>query len=580
MPSDGLLKELEANGLKTAVLSRENPLAKNGWKKMPGISIMALSKNRGYIKTNIHYRIGKGITEIGFCAKKDFNIDSALENFVLSIKEGVRTDFKDVKKAVIAEGEKIAAANILNIIKNNFIDNTNAGVKERVLNLFENEIGDNFLTMCRQEYDKNGIGVFVLSPQQASDKRYKNAIETLRKEGLKFVVRTDDFNILFDGIRFNARGKTKDEIENILQKLKAAADAANELNLAGDARANDVRITVETDNILIFMELGNIYAKYGVRIILPAYVYEFCKDNARLMQGLLDKSEIEFGTDASAQEVRNYLGEQDVSAISVSDSGVLFGEIKEDFYTPKNERQRYDKGYGAALKFDCGADYGNEAEFSKLFEAINKNYTKTADALSLKPLIENAVQNKSLSAESVSYLQYLLDCAISDEDASRYYEAVGFIRGIVMNGARKEIIETLSSPSRRVQTHIDEEAFKTANEGKYQKAILTLAVQLKMSGQNIKDLLNDEDFAAENDFQTAHKFLNSILAKINSDMNALINDNEYEIKELKSQEQIAVAASSFKNFNIILQDKFSKIARVGKQVQTSILAVRSILNAA
>jgi hypothetical protein len=149
-----------------------------------------------------------------------------------------------------------------------------------------------------------------------------------------------------------------------------------------------------------------------------------------------------------------------------------------------------------------------------------------------------------------------------------------------MNSARKEIIETLSSASRKVQIHIDEKALKTANEGKYQKAMLTLAVQLKMSGQNIKELLNERDFDGENDFETMQEFLNSVLAKVNADTNAIINDNEYEIKEISSPQQKAAAASSFKNFNVILQDKFSKSAGVGKQVRTSMLAVRSILSAA
>ncbi|MDR3113462.1 MAG: ATP-binding protein, partial [Endomicrobium sp.] len=375
MPSDGLLKELKSAGLKTAVLSRENPLAKKGknekkdWKKMSGISLMASSKTGENVKANVFYRVRNGVTEICFAAKKDFDIDSALEKFLINVKEGVRTDFKGVKTAVIAEGKKITPSDILNVIQNNFTDNDVPAVKERVLNLFESDLGakEKFKTMCVKEYDKNGIGVFVISPEQ--ENRYRKQIDELRKEGLKFVVRSDKINISLDGIRFNARGKTAGEIENILQKLKEAADAANGANLAdGDlARSSDVRITIETDSFYDFAGLGGIWKKYGVKLVVPSRMYEAFKsacENDINMQGLIDKAEIEFDAKASSQEARKYLGETGISAISVSDSGVLFGEIKEDIYKPKNAKQRHDKGCRAALKssFDYTADHENEEE--------------------------------------------------------------------------------------------------------------------------------------------------------------------------------------------------------------------------
>jgi hypothetical protein len=101
-----------------------------------------------------------------------------------------------------------------------------------------------------------------------------------------------------------------------------------------------------------------------------------------------------------------------------------------------------------------------------------------------------------------------------------------------------------------------------------------------MSGQNISEILNDETVKSENDFITAQDFLNSIAAKVNADMDKLINDDEYSIKEISSDEEKAKASESFKNFNIILQDKFLKKAKLNKQVKISMSAVRSILSAA
>ncbi|MDR1942296.1 MAG: hypothetical protein LBQ47_08210 [Endomicrobium sp.] len=97
-----------------------------------------------------------------------------------------------------------------------------------------------------------------------------------------------------------------------------------------------------------------------------------------------------------------------------------------------------------------------------------------------------------------------------------------------------------------------------------------------MSGSDLKTLIN-EDYAGGVSM-SASDFLNSIAVEVSGSIDDLLRDNEYEIKPLTAN-SAASAAETFKKFNVLMQDKFRRLA-VTAQVRISVSAVRSILSAA
>jgi activator of 2-hydroxyglutaryl-CoA dehydratase len=147
-----------------------------------------------------------------------------------------------------------------------------------------------------------------------------------------------------------------------------------------------------------------------------------------------------------------------------------------------------------------------------------------------------------------------------------------------MNAVRLEYKDILKEN----KIDLDLNKFQSIHGGKYQKAILTLIIQLKMSGQlkdaqSLKELMKEE-IKGESSYMTATEFLDAIGAAVGANIDDMLVNNEYEIMQLKESEKSS-AEEMFKQFNVLVQERFVRAAP-NKQVQTSMLAVRSILSAA
>ncbi|MDR1195324.1 MAG: hypothetical protein LBL00_02490, partial [Endomicrobium sp.] len=158
------------------------------------------------------------------------------------------------------------------------------------------------------------------------------------------------------------------------------------------------------------------------------------------------------------------------------------------------------------------------------------------------------------------------------------HEALGVIRAIAMNIARQEYKDILKEKG----IDLVVSKFQSEQNGKYQNAILTLIVQLKMSGQlkdaaDLKDLIQEE-VKSERNYMTAKEFLDAAGALICENIDDILRNNEYEITPLTQSGKYS-AAEMLKLFNVWVQDKFTK-AKANKQVQISMIAVKNILSAA
>ena len=146
---------------------------------------------------------------------------------------------------------------------------------------------------------------------------------------------------------------------------------------------------------------------------------------------------------------------------------------------------------------------------------------------------------------------------------------VGFIRGIVMNTARTKIIEGLKEKG--IELDIDKFA-KEAN-GKYQKAFLTIAVQLMIEGIDITKLL-ETDFIDSD--MTVKQYLDSIYEKVNINIEEILKHNEYKIQRV---ENTAKTIEDFKNY-VVLLDNLKIVKESTGSFDMSLKAVRSMLSAA
>ncbi|MDR1942276.1 MAG: hypothetical protein LBQ47_08110, partial [Endomicrobium sp.] len=445
-----LAQTLQNQGFNTALVSVLDSKPKaSQWRKIK------VSITDGDSKTNVYQRYDEyGLMRIGFySASQAQAVDANIQAQALKelVAEGVLDDaFKGIKQIVVTN--ELTASGVIDIMKNDHTNSVNSPSKEIVLNLYDSEKLSNFESMCKNESQANGIGIFVVSQDQA--KMYAESINRLRKEGIRFIVEVNASNysdVSYDGSRIDAQSiKDLLKAQELLQKFQT-------LKNESFAMGQDIRITVKfDDNILDAFAAGkiDIWKKYS---IIP-----IAGENSSYRRS--GKSEIEFPKNASQENIKRFLSDDNAAALSVSDTALL-GNIKEEVKTAKTAKQSYNKGYNASL--DSRFDY-TSSNPAALFDFITKNADDSID--NLKSALES-VLNSALSVDSRSYLEFLMK-------KEKYAEALGFMRGVAMNSARKEILETFAQNG----INFDIDKFKSENSGKYQKAVLTLAVKLQMSG--------------------------------------------------------------------------------------------------
>jgi hypothetical protein len=553
------MQVLQRQGFRVAYsyadISNQTPKHIDGWKKV---------MHRVYTRIN-----NDGITEIMF-TKTD--LETGNEELVQAADDGIQL-FEGIKQIIVTN--ETTAANVINAMKNRYTDSVNAPVKERVLNLDKANVKNSkdiasFKALCRNESKSNDIGVFILSQDQLKNKKFVSSIKELQSERMRFVVKTENYGevtlnygeIILDGIMLDVSKESLDRLigkNGVLEKLKS-------LKAQSFAAGIDARITVVLSKEVLksLQQSGtDIWKQYGV---LPVVSY---KAEYRF------KSEVEFDKNANAQDIKEILDKDNVAALSSDNSGIfslnLYGDkretLKEELKKAKTAKQQHDKGLNAVL--DSKFDYTG-SNVSPLFSLINSDRTQQ-DSETLKSDIEKAVSEAELSQDSVSYINYLLGKGHS-------HEALGVIRGITMNAARQEYKDILKEKG----IDLVVSKFQSEQNGKYQKAILTLIVQLKMSGQlkdaaSLKELMQEE-VKGERNYMTAKEFLDAAGALIGENIDDILRNNEYEITPIAENDKASVL-EIFKLFNVLVQDKFTK-AQANKQMQTSMLAVRSILSAA
>lgn len=480
--------------------------------------------------------------EIVFYSKKGLvgvDIENLKQLLNKSFLDGIKNDiFYGIEQIIMTN--ELTSYDVINTMKNEYTYSVTMPLKEAVLNLSKKENLENLSNICQQEYKVNNIKIFVVNNDQLQ--KYASVITLLQEKGFKFILETTNTtaNIILNGSSIDA---------NNITDINMAYAVLKKLQELMSHNGTDTRIAIKFNEGILnkfIKENIDIWNIYGILPIVD-------KESKYISFG---KVEIYFDQNITQQEIKSIYNYDNVIAIAIDDSSILSNDLINQIEENSTLKQQYAKGYNACLnsKFDY-----TTANVAELFNLISNDLINNEN---LAEILKN-ISTTQLSMDSKSYLEFLLN-------KEKYAEALGFIRGVSMNSIRKEIINILNDKN----INIDVEKFEKESHGKYQKALLILAIQLIMSGKNLNDLLNDEFI--DSDAITVKDYLESVNFKVNENIEKILRENEYFItKENNTLETI----SDFKKFNVLLQDKF-RIIGMTKELKVSVLAIKNILSAA
>ena len=445
---------------------------------------------------------------------------------------------EDVIDDIIAFADKSdrTLTDIQNRLKTAYTSSVTMPNKETKFDLSSKQIS-NIVTVCKQEFVSTGIKTFVVTQEQT--KQFASEIQSLQGQDFKFVIscKADTVSDItnFDGLVIDATA-----ITNINQATKFMESVKKTVFKQGVAK----QITVKFSDALYKDFSGtDMFNKYGIIPVINA-------DNTSIAN--IGKYEVENVTE---NNIDNLLRSNDVIGLVIDNARVFTGKrslLKELF----SKEHKYNKGYNASLssKFDYTC-----YDISKLAELLNVDINNEESLDKLKNI---DLLSLSLSSDSLTYLEYL-------NKKGNYEEMAGFIRGIAMNSARVQIINGLKAKD----IELDIEKFAKEANGKYQKAFLTVAVQLMIQGVDITNYLETEFIDSD---MTTKQYLDSVYEKVNINIEDILKQSEYKIKETQNMAQ---TIEDFKNY-VVLLDNLKVLKDATADFNVSMKAVRSILSAA
>ena len=485
--------------------------------------------------------------------------DTKENKLIVYSKQGIDISTEDIKELIMQEyfaersediidKDVIAFADatdttfddITNRLKTSYTASVTMPNKEQRFDLSSKPIS-NIITSCKQEFSATGIKTFTINREQAE--KFVSEIKSLQEEGFRFIISCKSDNILditiYDGLVIDAT-----KITDINQAMKFMDSIKKKVLIQGIAKQISVEfnddIYIQFDNLK-----RNIIDKYGIMPLIDANSQSINLKN-------IGKYEVKNVTE---NNIDNLLRNNSVIGLVIDNARVLIGKksiIKQLF----SKEHKYNKGYNASLssKFDYIC-----YDVSALAELLNIDINNEKDLNKLKNL---DLSKLSLSSDSLTYLEYL-------QKKANYEEMAGFIKGIVMNTARVQIIKELKEKG----IELDVDKFAKESNGKYQKAFLTVAVQLMIEDIDITKLL-ETDFIDSD--MTTKQYLDSVYEKVNINIEDILKQNEYKIQRT---ENTAKTIEDFKNY-VVLLDNLKIVKETTANFDMSIKAVRNMLAAA
>lgn len=425
-------------------------------------------------------------------------------------------------------------------LKTAYTDSVSMPNKDTNFDLSSRTIKD-LATMCKQEFVSTGIKTFIITSDQL--RNFADDIKSLQEQDFKFIIscKVDEITDItnYDGLIIDASSA---EYTDISQAINVMVSVKK--NILKQGVGKQVSVKFANDTYQQFNNEGiNIFDTYG---IVPIVV------NSYMVNSIIGKCAVEKITEDSIDRL---IRQNNIIGLVIDDARI-FSDRKNRLKETNTKEHKYNKGYNASL--------------NSKFDYVCSDVTKLKDILSIDinseeqlEILQNIdLETLNLSADSLTYLNYL-------KSKGRYEEMLGFIRGIAMNSARAQIIKGLKNK----EINLDMDKFAKEAGGKYQKAFLTVAVQLMMDDIDITELL-ETDFI--NSDMTVKEYLDSVLEKVNINIEDILKQNEFKIEKSKDT---AKTIEDFKNY-VVLLDNLKIIKETTANFDMSMKAVRSMLSAA
>jgi hypothetical protein len=467
--------------------------------------------------------------KIEFVLSKGYTISDAIAEFKNLVQEGFKlgrnvNKFEGIKDVIEAVNE----ADAENTLRN---ERTFAAGQNTSFDLSALRAGTNIAEEVSRVLSMEDIDAFVITPAQYADN--KASIYAMRQKGIKFVLSvTDkefyDKGIMLDGLQINATsGMNLAGARNLLEAVKANA-----------ARHIGARISIEFSEDVISGLKTDVYKEYKIMPLISA--------NSNYAYG----AEIRVKT--AAEYDRAIKDEKSNMALNISDTSIVSLKSKET--KDVNAEAGYDKGYRSGLT--------SESNFT-----VN-SVEGLADLLSLGVTADVETIRQAaglLGQETLSHVEYLLNKG----DVAR---AAGFIRAAAMNTVREEIISILEANKISVNK---ENLLKSEL---FQKEFLTLALKLKLSGEDLGAILSQK--LETSSTMSAMEYLDALALQITRGMEDISVGDEYKVTAIENADMLQRAVELFKMFNVLMQDRFRETGITEDLRISSTIAVRNILSAA
>ncbi len=541
--SEAEARELKQKGIRAAyaraALSNE----------IGGVKII---ENYKGTRKDIRVKMSKDGTEIKFCLKADMEINGQdLEELIQVLAEEIAsgrgiTGFNGVTQIVRSTDE-----DALNAIKIKITDSITVPGKELKNDLTKRKDlrPGKIARICREEEKALDTKTFVITQEQAMANAEN--IEQLRQDGYKFIISYNGFQqageITLDGAKIDATDiKTAEEAKRFLKEIRNKKNAHKD----GINKMVSVKLSEKVYKELFDMK-ADIFDQYGITPIVDGETGELVKGKKEVEDTITE--------DKFEKMIRD--GEV-VSIVVNEDSKEFISKNKDRIRQMKTARAKFVKGLNAAQtqgkKFEYKADITDKWVLDVLGEIVSTDASKDID----KNKLNNAI-NKirgSLSADAITYIEFLE----SKNGSGEYEELLGFIRGILFNSISEQLIKT---------GNLDEDSLYADRNSDRVQAILIMTAQRVLTGEKVEELLAKIEGS---DDLTAERYLEAKIAKLNETMEEVLRDNDMRIDI--SEE--AIAAADFDGIPELLMDSYGQKATLGKDVEISIFAVKSMLSAA
>jgi hypothetical protein len=559
-------ERMQSEGFQSVVCSIDaTNVESDGWRKFRGVRLSD-DFGRGF---EIYWKFGKfGSVEVSFCSENGDKLDLelAMNAFSRELDKGDDMGiFKGISDNVIIGGDVSSSDDILNAIRNKNIDRENLPSREIILDISgKDKVLGNMSNFIGDKFRSKGVKTFVLNQNQMIDLDMCGKREYFRERGVRFIISENCYNAMTSGysIKYDGAQIDASSIVEVSQavKLLESIKKAREIE-AGDGIFCRVSVFFNDDILGGFLKKGiDIARKYNVIVIASGSSQYLTSDmEARV------ESKAEF--DAILRSGNSKL-------INITNENILHGVHKVSLNYNASEldnASKYDMGMRVGLSFASGVAFsGDIADLKPILmqSGVESGLVSDVDKSKVKDVLYAEWDKFSLSARN--RMEYLMN-------NQKYYELIGLVRGLAMLNVFGKLQTVIKD---KVGAEASMAYLEDRTSKDYVKALLTLAMQLELSGRDICTLIGEVPTSSrmeDANGTSAQEYLDGVRMRVNGKAEEVIGNSRYSIENLLN---INESAELFREFGVVVFDRLSNMDKLKKVGMLTLSSIKDLMSAA